>query len=267
MTGNEQTTTSGTGGGEPRTRLDRMPSASSRTESPTVITGVGVTGDTTSNDAATRTPTRAARIADDVYLSVHDFDADRSRLRLPILEVVVTGGLLAELVLAGKATVGGGRLMITDAHPSADPLIHRTLAAILSAASDERDLAFWLDVLGPQSVGWIAARLVRTGVLVPTSVRRRLSDVGLGHAPARHGAGSSPAARLAQTIAEGTDLDEHERCLAALLYAAGLTALIATGADDSRGAALIEREIGLLPDALGVITREVRTAVTGSAGV
>ena len=158
---------------------------------------------------------RDDRSGDEVYLSVHDFDADRPLIRTPRLRVIVIGGLLAELVLTDKATVDGQRLVITDARPSTDPFLHRMLAEILIRAPNERVLPYFLRILGQQAVDWIAARLVGAGILSPTSARHRLTDIGLGHAPTQHGSGRWPSARVAWALNHGAVLDDHARCLAA----------------------------------------------------
>ncbi|GAA3390306.1 GOLPH3/VPS74 family protein [Cryptosporangium minutisporangium] len=209
----------------------------------------------------------SVRLGDDLFLCVHDFEGDRPRLSLSVLQAVMAGGVISELVLAGKLTVRGSTLVVTDARPSADPLVHHVLADILAQAqSPARDLAEWLTALGRPSVGWIADRLLTAGVLVPTSARRRSADIGLGYAPRNADIPGQPAARVACALAAGAPLSDHDRCLAALLHASGLTSLIIPAGHAREDLLVLDAELAFLPDPLTDIHREIASTITTLTG-
>ena len=209
-------------------------------------------------------PGEESRLANDLYLAVHDFTCDHARLHHTVLGLVLAGGLLAELVLSNKATVGDGELTITDAGPSTDPLIHRVMADLLAEPPAARSVERCMTCLGQRQVmpaaELIAGRLITAGLLTPSPARRRLSDARLGHTPTRPTDGEGPATRIAQALHSGAALTDQDRCLAAVLRAADLTSVILPAAQPAQTAALLA-QIGLLPDPLADLIGTIKAAI------
>ena len=206
------------------------------------------------------------RLADELYLSINDFQADRSRLDARrAAGLLLAGGLLAELVLVGKARVEYGQVHITDERPSLDPLVHRLIAVSLSEPDAGGSASAWLEYVGVAAdtpVGdLIASRLVNDRVLIPAPRRSRTS--GLGFTPVQRTDADGPADRIHTQLRRGGELADHDCLLAALLDAAGLMSVILPAGSQSSADAL-RTQIAGLPARLAEVVQEVRVAVANA---
>ncbi|MFG1928975.1 GPP34 family phosphoprotein [Cryptosporangium sp. NPDC048952] len=194
-------------------------------------------------------------VADELYLTAHDFREDRARVdpREP-LGILLAGGLLADLALARKVVVDGGEVRVTDEGPMWDPLAHRLIAVTLADADALRRVEDWLDAVGkvddPPLRELIAQRLVADGQL--RAINRRSARVK--YQPVTLTDADWPANRIAYAVDTDAALEGHDRLLAGLLVAAGLGRVILPAASEKAVGALRAHAEDLPEHLTGVIS-------------
>ncbi|MEU8693784.1 GPP34 family phosphoprotein [Streptomyces sp. NPDC048665] len=136
----------------------------------------------------------------------------------------VAGGILLELVLAGRASVEGKYLTPTDMTPIGEPLIDGRLALLDSwlHGCGKRQVAHWLTRDHVNSIRAAMESLCARGVVVEQQL------MALGLFPTRRytevysGPETELLQRLRAVVLEGVASDEHTAGLIALVHAAKL---------------------------------------------
>ncbi|MGP3982446.1 GOLPH3/VPS74 family protein [Streptomyces sp. KR80] len=143
----------------------------------------------------------------------------------------VAGGILLELVLAGRASVEGKYLKLTDATPTGEQLLDGRLALLESwlRGREKRRVTEWLARDQAKAVGAAVESLCERGVVVERRHRK------LGLFPARRYPEADSAAetelrqRLQAVVLEGAAPDVRTTGLIALIHAAKLHRLAFPG--------------------------------------
>ncbi|MEV8531896.1 GPP34 family phosphoprotein [Streptomyces sp. NPDC051211] len=136
----------------------------------------------------------------------------------------VAGGLLLELVMAGRVSVTGAYLGVVDTTPTGEPLIDGRLALLETwmKGRSKRRVTDWLTKDQAKAVGATLERMSERGLVVEE--RHKL----LGLFPVRRYPEADGSAerelrdRLAATVLGKADPDERTAGLIALLHAAKL---------------------------------------------
>ncbi len=101
-------------------------------------------------------------------LFILSIDDERGEIKSSIkstLQYGLAGGLLAELQLANKIQLQGGRLTLADSTPTGDAWLDEVLAEI-AAAQKPRKLSRWIEILGrKQIIRQTASRLAERNVI------------------------------------------------------------------------------------------------------
>ncbi|MEU2164689.1 GPP34 family phosphoprotein [Streptomyces sp. NPDC019208] len=136
----------------------------------------------------------------------------------------VAGGILLELVLAGRVSVEDGRLEVTDASPTGTALLDGRLKQLASWAKDgrRRRVADWLTKDQPKAVAATIESLCARG-LVAEERHRTLGVFPVRRYPEADGSVERELrARLTSVVVGGADPDDRTSGLVALLHGAGL---------------------------------------------
>ncbi|MEU6703839.1 GOLPH3/VPS74 family protein [Streptomyces wuyuanensis] len=136
----------------------------------------------------------------------------------------VAGGILLELVMAGRVIVEDGRLEVTDASPTGVALLDRRLEQLAAWAKDgrRRKTADWLTKDQPKAVAATVESLCARGV-VTEERHRALGIFPVRRYPEADGSVERELrARLTSVVVEGADPDDRTSGLVALLHGAGL---------------------------------------------
>ncbi|MFF3069687.1 GPP34 family phosphoprotein [Kitasatospora sp. NPDC057904] len=140
----------------------------------------------------------------------------------------VAGGILADLVLAGRVTVDDGRLAVADRTPTGDPLLDGRLDRLAEwaerkgAGRGAGKASGWLTTDRPTAVRDAVQRLCERGLV--TEERHR----ALGIFPVRRYPEADPTVerelreRLAAAVLRGEDPDARTATLIALIHATRL---------------------------------------------
>lgn len=136
----------------------------------------------------------------------------------------VAGGILLELVMAGRVTVTDGRLEVTRASPTGDTLLDGRLEQLASWAKGgrRRKVSDWLTKDQPKAVAATVESLCARGV-VTEERHRALGVFPVRRYPEADGSVERELrARLASAVVDGADPDDRTSGLVALLHGAGL---------------------------------------------
>ncbi|MEO3755600.1 GPP34 family phosphoprotein [Streptomyces sp. B6B3] len=148
----------------------------------------------------------------------------------------VAGGILLELVLAGRVSVEGRNLALADATPTGEPLLDLRLALLESwlGGHEKRRVKDWLTKDRSPAVDAAVERLCERGVVV----ERRQKWLGLfpvRRYPEADGAAEAELRqRLRDAVLDGADPDERTAGLVALVHAAKLHGLAFPGVPRKR---------------------------------
>ncbi|HWU08032.1 MAG TPA: GPP34 family phosphoprotein [Streptomyces sp.] len=144
----------------------------------------------------------------------------------------VAGGILLELVLAGRLSVDGGRLTVADRTPTGVALLDERLAlmdAWAAKRSRPPEVTDWLARDHAKAVGATIDSLRARG-LVSEEKRKVLGLFPVRRYPEADGATEAELReRLASVVLRGADPDDRSAGLVALIHAAGLHRLAFPG--------------------------------------
>ncbi|SDM23366.1 GOLPH3/VPS74 family protein [Streptomyces wuyuanensis] len=136
----------------------------------------------------------------------------------------VAGGILLELVMAGRVTVADGRLEVTRAAPTGVALLDGRLEQLAAWARDgrRRKVSDWLTKDQPRAVAATVESLCARGV-VTEERHRALGVFPVRRYPEADGSVERELrARLRSAVVDGADPDGRTSGLVALLHGAGL---------------------------------------------
>ncbi|MFE9725454.1 GPP34 family phosphoprotein [Streptomyces sp. NPDC005794] len=137
----------------------------------------------------------------------------------------VAGGILLELALAGRLSVGDGRLSVTDRTPTGVALLDERLGLIDAWAAKKSKpprVTDWLTRDHAKAVGATTESLRIRG-LVHEEQRKVLGLFPVRRYPEADGAAEAELrGRLASVVLHGTDPDDRTAGLVALIHAAEL---------------------------------------------
>ncbi|MFI2609698.1 GPP34 family phosphoprotein [Kitasatospora sp. NPDC018619] len=144
----------------------------------------------------------------------------------PTAAWAAAGGILAELVLAGRVTVEDGQLTVTDRTPTGDPLVDGRLARLDAWAAGRRPgrakAADWLTTDRTTAVADTVARLCERGLVVEER-RRAFGIFPVRRYPEADGTVERELrGRLAAAVLDGAEPDLRTAALVALLHGARL---------------------------------------------
>ncbi|MET8542614.1 GPP34 family phosphoprotein [Kitasatospora sp. NPDC004799] len=136
------------------------------------------------------------------------------------------GGILAELVLAGRVAIDEGRLTVTDRTPTGEPLVDGRLARLdewaAGRGAGKAKAADWLIKDRTTAVADTVARLCERGLVVEER-RRAFGIFPVRRYPEADGAVERELrGRLAAVVLDGAEPDLRTAALVALLHGSRL---------------------------------------------
>ncbi|MGR4881028.1 GPP34 family phosphoprotein [Streptomyces sp. LARHCF249] len=168
----------------------------------------------------------AVTLAEEIMLLSLDDESGAARQRQAV-GWAVAGGLLLELVLAGRVSVKGAYLELADETPTGEELLDGRLRLIGTwlRGRSKRRVADWLTKDQAKAVGAAVERLRARGV-VAVEESKVLGVFPRRRYPEADGAVERALReRLAAVVLEGGEADERTAGLVALLHAAKLHGL------------------------------------------
>ncbi|WP_282693878.1 GPP34 family phosphoprotein [Streptomyces sp. CC208A] len=156
----------------------------------------------------------------------------------------VAGGILLDLALAGRVSVAGGRLTVTDGSPTGEALLDERLA-LIAAWAERRSRApkvtEWLTKDQGKAPAATVARLCERGLVVKKK-RRVLGVFPVRRYPEADGSAERELReRLRSVVLDGAAPDERTAGLIALVHGAKLHRLAFPGQSRKEVAARMEK--------------------------
>ncbi|MFE9040406.1 GPP34 family phosphoprotein [Streptomyces sp. NPDC007818] len=156
----------------------------------------------------------------------------------------VAGGILLDLALAGRVSVTGGRLAVTDGSPTGEPLLDERLGLITAWAGKRAKapkVADWLTKDQAKAPAATVARLCERGLVVEEK-HRVLGLFPVRRYPEADGSAERELReRLRAVVLDGAAPDERTAGLIALVHGAKLHRLAFPGEPRKEIAARLEK--------------------------
>jgi hypothetical protein len=162
---------------------------------------------------------RPHRLADEFFLLAHDDVTGKARVHPLVTGFGLAGALIGELMLAGRADLRSGFLVVRDPGPVDDPVGQAVLRR-LTAHPEPQRLPVWLGTLAETAEDAVARRLVADGIV--TAARSGFLRRGARWVPAEMSTAAWPAARLRMLLIRSEPLAAGDVVLAGLAVACGL---------------------------------------------
>ncbi|MGI5238860.1 GOLPH3/VPS74 family protein [Dactylosporangium sp. CA-139066] len=163
-------------------------------------------------------------LADDFYCVAYHERTGRSWLQSRVLGLGLAGALLGELVLFGRVCIDRGVIAVVDDAPPPDPLVHATLAQVLTF-SQHRDVRTWLAFLARTATDAVAGRLVEGRVLQRVQ-HRRFGRRRVSYAPRDVNVVAWRPVRLAGRLTAPDPIEAPDVVLGGLVGVTGLARVV-----------------------------------------
>lgn len=198
-------------------------------------------------------------IATDFFRIAHDDVTGRPIVHRSPLDLGLAAGLVAELMWAQAVYVQHGLLLLATPPVSLPDVVSQSLYERLLIEGRQHDVSRWLTTLSATCYEQVAARLVCSGQVRPTTVRRLLRTQ-VRYVPTDMKTAAMPMAGLSWRLRHRHQLDHRDLFLAALAQATGLIGRVLDGADRDATANL-EHALTLLPAPLAELVTHTEALV------
>jgi hypothetical protein len=201
-------------------------------------------------------------LADELFLVGHDHYTGRNRIDDSVLDTILAGAVLGELLLAGRVDTEIGMFVtVRDQRPYGERVSDAALAEILKRR-EPRTLRAWVEYLRADARAMIATRLLQAGVVERVVGRRRLRRPRpVVRYPATDASvAAGPQVRLRYLLDHPESMDAKTAVLAGLVALAGLATVVGGDSDRQTREALTGLRSGLSSQ-MQPLVREVESAV------
>jgi Golgi phosphoprotein 3 (GPP34) len=197
-------------------------------------------------------------VADDLWLLAHSDVSGKPYMQPRALGLVLAGGLLAELVLAGAVSIRHDDIAVMLARrPPPDELLARVLGQV-AGEPQAHPVGQWLAYLALTAPADVAARLAASGYLVQD--KSPLPWRGARWVPTDRDSAFAPVLRVRAALDASRPLAVHDAVLAGLADACGLGSRLAPYAP-ARPLRPLHHAVAQLPPSLQDLISQARAAV------
>jgi hypothetical protein len=201
------------------------------------------------------------RLAADFFLIAHDEFSGKLRVSPDLLGCGLVGAQLAELVLANRLSVEGGRLLVTYARAGGDE-VGVYVAESIARQTTTHSVRVWIDTFSEVLYELIARRLVDEGVVRREAGGRQLMRRRPDRFPATDLlAAARPRLRLEHMLRTPQEFDLPGAIIAVLIGAIGAETVLDPEIDRTGVRELVTRLEENLPADVRALVEGVRAAV------
>jgi len=202
------------------------------------------------------------RVADDMYLMAHNDLSGKPYLQPRALGLGLAGGLLAELMLAGRIDARPGEIVVAEGAPRVGDDLARHVLGLVLSEREPLAVAEWLLFLARTAAGDVARRLATSGYLARAGERRRWG--GKRWVPVDADCAFGPLVRVRPALARSRHLTLYGACLAGLADACGLGPRMFAYAPPNATRRYLDEVVARLDPGLRYLIAQTQAAV-GSA--
>ena len=201
------------------------------------------------------------RLAADFFLIAHDEFSGKLRISRDLLGCGLVGAQLAELIMANRLAVEGGRVLVTEVRGDGDE-IGAYVAESISRQTSTHSVRVWVDTFRETLYELVVRRLVEEGVVRREQGGRQLMRKRPDRFPATDLlAAARPRLRLEHMLRTPQEFDLPGAILAVLVGAVGVETVLDPEIDRVAARELMARLEENLPADLRSLVDGVRAAV------
>ena len=202
------------------------------------------------------------RLAADFFLIAHDEFSGKLRISPDLLGCGLVGAQLAELIMANRIAVEGGRVLVTEVRGGGDEVGAYVLESI-SRQTSTHSVRVWVDTFGEVLYELVARRLVDEGVVRREQGGRQLMRRRPDRFPATDLlAAARPRLHLEHMLRTPQEFDLPGAVIAVLVGAVGAETVLDPEIDRTVIRELLTRLEENLPTDVRALVEGVRAAVS-----
>ena len=202
------------------------------------------------------------RLATDFFLIAHDEFSGKLRISADLLGCGLVGAQLAELVMADRVVVEGGRLLVTDVRGDGSDEVGAYVAESIQRQSSAHSVRVWVETFRDVLHELVVRRLIAEGVVRREEGGRQLMRRRPDRFPAIDLlAAARPRLRVEHMLRNPQEFDLSGAVLAVLIGALGVESVLDPEIDRAEARELMSRLEENLPADLRALVEGVRTAV------
>jgi len=200
-------------------------------------------------------------LAADFFLIVHDEFSGKVRISLDLLCCGLVGSQLADLIVANRLAVEGGRVLVTDDRSEARDEVGDYVVESISRQTSTHSVRVWVDTLQEVLYELIGRRLINDGVVRREQGGRQLMRRRPDRFPATDLlAAARPRLRLEHMLRTPQEFDLPGAILAVLVGAVGVETVLDPEIDRTAARELMTRLEENFPADLRALIEGVRAA-------
>ena len=201
------------------------------------------------------------RLAADFFLIAHDEFSGKLRISPDLLGCGLVGAQLAELIMANRLSVEGGRVLVTEVRGDCDE-VGAYIAESISRQTTTHSVRVWIDTFREVLYELVARRLVDEGVVRREQGGRQLMRRRPDRFPATDLlAAARPRLRLEHMLRTPQEFDLPGAIIAVLVGAVGAETVLDPEIDRNATRELLTRLEENLPEDVRSLVEGVRAAV------
>lgn len=186
-------------------------------------------------------------LGDDLFLVVHDEFTGKLRVSPDLLECGVVAAVLAELVIAGRLGIPGGRVVVTDHRGQGKDEIGAFVVESVQRQPKTHNVRTWIGTFDGLMTKLTARRLIDAGVLRRETNRRLLRRSADRFPAVDLLAAARPRIRLEHMLRTPEEFDLAGAVIAALVGVLGIDSVLNPALDRGETRELIGQLHGHLP--------------------
>ena len=200
-------------------------------------------------------------LATDFFLIAHDEFSGKLRISLELLCCGLVGGQLADLIVANRLALEGGRVLVTDDRSEARDEVGDYVVESISRQTSTHSVRVWVDTLQEVLYELIGRRLINDGVVRREQGGRQLMRRRPDRFPATDLlAAARPRLRLEHMLRTPQEFDLPGAVLAVLVGAVGVETVLDPEIDRTAARELMTRLEENFPADLRALIEGVRAA-------
>ena len=200
-------------------------------------------------------------LATDFFLIAHDEFSGKLRISLELLCCGLVGGQLADLIVANRLAVEGGRVLVTDDRSEARDEVGDYVVESISRQTSTHSVRVWVETLQEVLYELIGRRLINDGVVRREQGGRQLMRRRPDRFPATDLlAAARPRLRLEHMLRTPQEFDLPGAILAVLVGAVGVETVLDPEIDRTAARELMTRLEENFPADLRALIEGVRAA-------
>lgn len=192
----------------------------------------------------------------------HDPFTGRARIGRNLLDIGLSGAVLADLLFHGRITLDHGTVVLTGRYDTGEPVADRALALVVGE-TDQHGARDWVEYLRELIFDTVVETLTVRQLVTPKE-KRGMFKLTLSYQPSELRVASEPRARVRSAMLGRTNCDLPTATLAVLAWIVGLDDICEPELNRKEAGDWIEQTRGKIVDPMASLLTAVEAAVAAS---